>query len=146
MLVGGGGPDDGHWIGPLVKPLQAVLLSPFVSQDMGMFLSNFTNEDLQRLAELMRSGAVTPVIDRRYPLEQTAEAIRYLEAGPRARQGRRHGGVRACSIARTRRGGRPARRRPASRVSIPSSLSLRVRVLRPQPSSFAASCRRPGWP
>jgi len=81
VLVGGGGPDAGNWIGPLLKPLQAVLLSPFVSQDMGMFLSSFTNEDMQRLAELMRSGTVTPVIDRSYPLSETAEAIRYLEQG-----------------------------------------------------------------
>ncbi len=48
---------------------------------MGMFLANLSGEDLQRLGELMRSGAVTPVIDRRYPLEQASEAIRYLEAG-----------------------------------------------------------------
>jgi NADPH:quinone reductase-like Zn-dependent oxidoreductase len=29
----------------------------------------------------MQSGAVTPVIDRRYPLAQVADAIRYLEEG-----------------------------------------------------------------
>lgn len=81
VLVGGGGPDAGNWIGPMLKPLQAVLLSPFVSQDLGMFLATFTNEDMQLLAQLMQSGAVTPVIDRRYPLSETAEAIRYLEQG-----------------------------------------------------------------
>ena len=81
VLIGGGGPDDGHWIGPFVKPIQAVLMSPFVSQDMGMFLAKLSNEDMNRLAELMRSGAVTPVIDRRYRLEEAAEAIRYLEQG-----------------------------------------------------------------
>jgi len=81
VLIGGGGPDAGNWLGPLARPLQALLLSPFVSQDMGMFLARFNSEDMQRLAELMRSGAVTPVIDRSYPLGQTAEAIRYLESG-----------------------------------------------------------------
>ena len=81
VLVGGGGPDAGNWIGPLARPLQALLLSPFVSQDMGMFISSFTNEDMKRLAELMESGAVTPVIDRRYPLGEVPEAIRYLEEG-----------------------------------------------------------------
>jgi NADPH:quinone reductase-like Zn-dependent oxidoreductase len=81
VLIGGGGPDDGHWIGPFVKPLQALVLSPFVSQHMGMFLANLSGDDLQHLGELMQSGAVAPVIDRRYPLEQTPEAIRYLEAG-----------------------------------------------------------------
>lgn len=81
VLIGGGGPDAGNWIGPLARPLQALLLSPFVSQDMGMFLARLNSEDMQRLAELTRSGAVTPVIDRNYPLGQTAEAIGYLESG-----------------------------------------------------------------
>jgi NADPH:quinone reductase-like Zn-dependent oxidoreductase len=81
VLVGGGGPDAGNWIAPMVKPLQAILISPFVSQDMGMFLAKLTNEDTERLAELMSSGAVTPVIDRRYALSEAAEAIRYLEGG-----------------------------------------------------------------
>jgi NADPH:quinone reductase-like Zn-dependent oxidoreductase len=81
VLIGGGGPDEGHWIGPFVKPVQAVLMSPFVSQDMGMFLASLSNEDMNRLAELMRSGTVTPVVDRRYRLEDAAEAIRYLEQG-----------------------------------------------------------------
>jgi NADPH:quinone reductase-like Zn-dependent oxidoreductase len=81
VLIGGGGPDDGHWIGPFVKPIQAALMSPFVSQDMGMLIAKLSNEDMNRLAELVRSGAVTPVIDRRYRLAEAAEAIRYLEQG-----------------------------------------------------------------
>jgi NADPH:quinone reductase-like Zn-dependent oxidoreductase len=31
--------------------------------------------------ELLEAGKVVPVIDRRYPLSETAEAIRYLEEG-----------------------------------------------------------------
>jgi NADPH:quinone reductase-like Zn-dependent oxidoreductase len=46
-----------------------------------MFLATLTREDMQRLAELMSSGAVTPVIDRRHALSEAAEAIRYLEQG-----------------------------------------------------------------
>jgi NADPH:quinone reductase-like Zn-dependent oxidoreductase len=65
----------------MVKPLQALVASPFVSQDMGMFLATLTREDMQRLAELMSSGTVTPVIDRRYELREAAAAIRYLEQG-----------------------------------------------------------------
>jgi NADPH:quinone reductase-like Zn-dependent oxidoreductase len=38
-------------------------------------------EDLTFLKELLESGKVVPVIDRCYPLHETAEAIRYLEAG-----------------------------------------------------------------
>jgi len=81
VLIGGGGPDAGNWIGPLAKPLLALLMSPFVGQDMGLLLAQLSNQDTQALAALMQSGAVAPVIDRRYPLAETAEAIRYLETG-----------------------------------------------------------------
>jgi len=33
------------------------------------------------LKELLEVGKVVPVIDRRYPLGETAEALRYLEKG-----------------------------------------------------------------
>jgi NADPH:quinone reductase-like Zn-dependent oxidoreductase len=38
-------------------------------------------KDLAFLKELLEAGNVVPVIDRSYPLSETAEAIRYLEAG-----------------------------------------------------------------
>ena len=38
-------------------------------------------KDLAFLKELFEAGKVVPVIDRWYPLSETAEAIRYLEAG-----------------------------------------------------------------
>lgn len=38
-------------------------------------------QDLMFIKELLEAGKVVPVIDRRYPLHETAEAIRYLEAG-----------------------------------------------------------------
>jgi NADPH:quinone reductase-like Zn-dependent oxidoreductase len=33
------------------------------------------------LRELIEDRGVTPVIDRSYPLEETAEAVRYVAAG-----------------------------------------------------------------
>lgn len=46
---------------------------------MGTAQSN--PEDLALLGEWLATGAIVPVIDRTYPLAETAEAIRYLEAG-----------------------------------------------------------------
>jgi NADPH:quinone reductase-like Zn-dependent oxidoreductase len=81
VLIGGGGPDDGQWIGPVIGPVKALLLSPFVKQDMGVLFAELTKEDLNLVAGLMQSGDVKPVIDRRYPLSEVPEAIRYLETG-----------------------------------------------------------------
>ena len=81
VLVGGGGKDAGNWIGPLAGPIKALFLSPFVSQEMGMFLAELNKEDLTILSDLMRAGKITPVIDRSYKLSEVPAAIQYLEAG-----------------------------------------------------------------
>ena len=81
VMIGGGGTADQGLIGPLFRPIEAMLLSPFVSQEMGMMMTNPTQNDMTMLADLMQAGKVTPVIDRTYPLSQIREAIRYLEQG-----------------------------------------------------------------
>jgi NADPH:quinone reductase-like Zn-dependent oxidoreductase len=81
VLIGGGGPDAGPWIGVFVGPVKALVMSWFVTQDMGMFIADLNQEDLTILSDLMETGKVTPVIDRRYKLTEVAEAIRYLEEG-----------------------------------------------------------------
>jgi NADPH:quinone reductase-like Zn-dependent oxidoreductase len=78
VLVGGGG---GRWLGPLALPLRAAVMSRFVSQRLRPFLAQIKKPDLVVLKELIEAGKVTPVIDRTYPLSDTPEAIRYLEAG-----------------------------------------------------------------
>jgi len=47
---------------------------------LGMWKPN-KKEDLAFLAELFEAGKVKPVIDRRYPLSEVPEALRYLEEG-----------------------------------------------------------------
>jgi NADPH:quinone reductase-like Zn-dependent oxidoreductase len=81
VMIGGGGPNEGNWIGPMGRPVKALLLSPFISQKMEMMIAQITKDDLVVLRDLMQSGKVKPVLDRTYPLPQTAEAIRYLEKG-----------------------------------------------------------------
>ena len=81
VMIGGGGPNDGGLIGPLGRPVKALMLSPFISQKMSMFMAELNKKDLTILGDLMQSGKVKPVIDRTYPLSQIAEAIRYLEQG-----------------------------------------------------------------
>ncbi len=80
ILVMVGGPK-GDWIGPLLAPIKALLLSPFVSQEFVMIMASLTQEDLTVLGDLMASGEMTSVIDRRYPLSEVPAAIRYSEAG-----------------------------------------------------------------
>lgn len=78
VIVGGG---HGDWLGPFAGPIQALMVTPFVSQHMSMMLAKFSKDDFVYLAELMQSGQVTSVIDRRYPLGEVADAIRYSEEG-----------------------------------------------------------------
>ena len=61
--------------------VKAVVTSPFVSQNLVTWVANEDGADLTTLKELIESGKVTPVIDRTYPLSETPEAIRYVEAG-----------------------------------------------------------------
>ena len=81
VLVGGGGPNDGRWAGPLIRPLKALLLSKLVSQDMGMMLASMNKQDLTLLGTLIQDGTIKAVIDKQYRLSEAAEAMRYLEAG-----------------------------------------------------------------
>jgi NADPH:quinone reductase-like Zn-dependent oxidoreductase len=81
VMIGGGGLSDQGVIGPMFRPIRAILLSPFVSQEMGMMLTDPTQNDYKMVADLMQAGKVTPVIDRRYKLSEVPEAIAYLEQG-----------------------------------------------------------------
>jgi len=81
ILVIVGGEGGGRWLGGLERQLWATMLSPFVSQKLGTFVSTPNQEDLLVLKELIESGKVTPVIDRTYPLAEVPEAMRYLEGG-----------------------------------------------------------------
>jgi NADPH:quinone reductase-like Zn-dependent oxidoreductase len=75
VMTGGGGS----------QMLQAMLLAPFLSlagsRKFGMKGAKAKPEDLQTLKELLEAGKIKPDIERRYPLEQTADALRHMETG-----------------------------------------------------------------
>jgi NADPH:quinone reductase-like Zn-dependent oxidoreductase len=81
VMIGGGGANEQGLIGVMARPLKAMVLSPFISQQMGMMMADANQKDLTVLAEMMETGKMKPVIDRTYKLDQVPEAIRYLEEG-----------------------------------------------------------------
>jgi len=80
-LVIVGGEKDGRWLGGTDRQIRALMLSPFLGQKLGTFISKENHEDMLVLKKLIEAGKVTPVIDRTYPLSEAPQAIRYLEQG-----------------------------------------------------------------
>lgn len=72
--------DMDRWFG-LARQIKALSLSPFVRQRVRVFLVRHNRADLAVLKELVEAGKVTPVIDRRYPLRDVPEALRYQGEG-----------------------------------------------------------------
>ena len=78
---GGGGPEV-HSLEILASLIKTLLLSMFVSEKLVSLLARSNKKDLTTIYDLIKGGTVTPVIDRRFPLSEVPEAIRYLEQGP----------------------------------------------------------------
>jgi len=78
VMIGGA---KGNWIAPLLGPIKALFLSPFVDQNLHLILAKLSQSDLNLLGDYMRSGAVVPVIDRSYSLNELPAAIAYSEEG-----------------------------------------------------------------
>ena len=71
----------GRWLGPIGRIVTAHVLSGFTRQHLKPFLSVEKHQDLLTLADLLATGQVTPVIDRTYPLDEAADALRHVGAG-----------------------------------------------------------------
>jgi NADPH:quinone reductase-like Zn-dependent oxidoreductase len=65
-------------LGPLSHLIGTRLASLGRSQTVTFFIAKITSEDLGVLRELIEAGTVKPVIDRRYALNEAADALRYL--------------------------------------------------------------------
>ncbi|MET8139303.1 NAD(P)-dependent alcohol dehydrogenase [Sphaerisporangium sp. NPDC005288] len=81
LVLAGGGHDAGGLLGGYTRQLRAPLASVFTRRRLRGLISKERAEDLAELARLIESGAVTPVIDRTYPLPGAPDAIRYLAQG-----------------------------------------------------------------
>jgi NADPH:quinone reductase-like Zn-dependent oxidoreductase len=72
-------------IGSLIPILQALLLGRLLStlgrKKMTFFIAKIHQRDLVFLKSLLQAGKIVPVIDRRYPLSDAADALRYLAEG-----------------------------------------------------------------
>lgn len=78
VLAGGGNNSPLQF---LLGELQKWWILKTKHQKIGSFLANINQKDLAFLQELLASGKVKPVIDRRFRLSDTAEALRYLGEG-----------------------------------------------------------------
>ena len=69
----------------MAQIFQGLLLGPLLSRigrkKMGNFQTRLNQTDSIFIKELLEAGKVVPVIDRYYPLSETAEAVRYLIEG-----------------------------------------------------------------
>ena len=79
VIVGGEG--GGRWLGALPRTVRALMVSPFVRQNLRTFVTKERQEDLVFLMGLIEAGKVTPVIGKTFTLSEVPEAVRYLEAG-----------------------------------------------------------------
>jgi NADPH:quinone reductase-like Zn-dependent oxidoreductase len=77
VLVGGSSSTVGF--------LQSLIVNPIIAKMKGKrvvtFMAGVNQADLVFMKELLESDNVVPVIDRKYPLRDTPEAIRYVEKG-----------------------------------------------------------------
>src|SRR5207247_9405371 len=66
VMIGGGGPNDSRWIGPFGRVIKTVVVSLFVSQEMGTFMADPNQRDRTILRGLLQSAQVSAVLDRPY--------------------------------------------------------------------------------
>jgi NADPH:quinone reductase-like Zn-dependent oxidoreductase len=79
VIVGGEG--GGSLTGGMDRQMRALAVSPFVGQRLTGMLCKERAADLERLAEFIAAGTVTPSVDQAYPLDRAPEAVRRLAAG-----------------------------------------------------------------
>jgi NADPH:quinone reductase-like Zn-dependent oxidoreductase len=76
-----GAPKGGRLLGPIRRIAKLRLAAVRGSQKVVFFMARFNKPDMEVLRELLETGKVKPVIDRRYELSEIADAFHYLGEG-----------------------------------------------------------------
>jgi NADPH:quinone reductase-like Zn-dependent oxidoreductase len=78
VFVGG---EGGGSITGMGRQLRGAVMSPFLGQRLVPLMARERSSDYERLAQMVEGGRLTPSLDRTYPLEDAADAVRQLEEG-----------------------------------------------------------------
>ena len=81
ILVPNGGRFDKRWFASGGRLIGGMVMFRFVSQTLRTFILSPKSAELMVLKELIESGKVTPMMDRTYPLNETALAISHVGEG-----------------------------------------------------------------
>ena len=81
MLVPNGGNFGNRWMASGGRIVRGVVLFRFGGQSLGNFLVSMNHADLVVLTGLIEAGKVSPVMDRTYPLSETAQAMGHVGQG-----------------------------------------------------------------
>jgi NADPH:quinone reductase-like Zn-dependent oxidoreductase len=80
-LVMVGGPDTNRLLGPLSHLIKLRAASLRSSQKIAFFVASVNKSDMLVVRDLLETGKVRSVIDRRYALSEICDALRYLGEG-----------------------------------------------------------------
>lgn len=78
VLIGGTG---GRWFMGLDRWMRASVVAPFLGLKVRPLIHQDRLDDLATLRDLIETGELAPVLDRTFPLDQVAEAIRFVTEG-----------------------------------------------------------------
>jgi NADPH:quinone reductase-like Zn-dependent oxidoreductase len=80
LVLNAGGPP-GRLVGAVGSMLQVVVVNRVVRQRLRPLMAKPNRADLLTLTAFIEDGTLTPVLDRTYPLAETADALRHVEQG-----------------------------------------------------------------
>ncbi len=81
VLQSNNGTSGGRWLGTIGTVIKTAMVSKFTRRQAGPSIKFTNRTDLVALKDLIEAGKVTPLVDRTYPLTQTAQAVSYVGRG-----------------------------------------------------------------